>query len=159
MELMVVIIIIGVAYALLVQNLNLLPKTEEKLNIKNLSIYLDKKFKQSQKIITLLCQEDCQTCFIYENGVKKTRVDGLLKNKPQTYIFKDDEIEKQEFTEEKTCFKYNLYPNKSSDEIILEYKDKFYHYQNTPSMAKEYKSLDDIREAREKFKREIFDAI
>ncbi len=132
-EMLIVLILIGVVYSLILNRYK--PEKEElfphsQTPFRSILIPL-----WNHSHIILLCEDKCKKCNIYnENGkiIKKIKQSLFKQNDvPKFYVFSDNgEINRKEFlhikpqnSEERVCFRFDLYPNKSSSELILEYKN------------------------------------
>ncbi len=132
-EMLIVLILIGVIYTLILNRYK--PKKEE--------LYLQSKIPFRSVLlpfwnhshVILLCGDKCKKCNIYDDGgkiIKRIKKSLFKQNDiPKFYVFNDNgEINRKEFlhirpkkSEEKICFRFDLYPNKSSSELILEYQN------------------------------------
>ncbi len=132
-EMLIVLVLIGVIYTLILNRYK--PKKEE--------LYLQSKtpFRSmllplwNHSHVILLCGDKCKKCNIYDDGgkiIKKLKRSLFKQNDiPKFYTFNDNgEINRKEFlhiqaknSEEKICFRFDMYPNKSSSELLLKYKN------------------------------------
>ncbi len=163
-ELMIVILIIGSVYALLIQNFSFPNEKEKKISLSNLPFFLRNSFSQSKGLISLKCLGDCSVCKIYEDGEEKSELEGLFKKdaSPNSYRFVNGYMEKIEFLNvfskqnlTPVCFEYNIYPNKSGDELFLQYDEKVFYYDNFSSTTMEFESLEDAQEYKRKEQEKI----
>lgn len=152
-ELILVMSIIGVMYAILIQNFTLNNETDEKITIETIPNFLRKNFGENKSHVKFRCLDECFTCKVFENE-KETSVGVELFEKRAdlaAYTLRGDELEKIEFGEyfideyesEEICFEYSLYPNGSTDKMVLEYKDKFYLFDNFKEKTKVFERLDE----------------
>ena len=58
-------------------------------------------------------------------------------------------------TEEDVCFSYKLDKNGVGEQVLIEYKDKFYDFSEYFSDVKIYNSLDEATQAKEKLIQEV----
>ena len=131
-EMLIVLVLIGVVYTLILNRYK--PKKEElyqrtKTPFRSMLLPF-----WSHSHIILLCKDKCKKCDIYsDNGkiIKKIKKSLFSDDIPKFYTFDDSgEINRKEFlhissqnSEERVCFRFDLYPNKSSSELMLEYKN------------------------------------
>ena len=155
-ELMIVIVIMGVIYTLAISNFSRLSDTSKKLCLDNLKEYLASlKYAKSAR---LLCLDDCSNCAVYLDGNKTKSIDGFLDDSVKTYrydnsygfIQKDPEpFFNADGVEESVCFSYTLDNNKIGDQVLIEYKNRFYdmtpYLQNTAV----YNSIQAAQDAKE----------
>lgn len=152
-ELIIVMTIIGVIYTLLIQNFTFNDDIEDTVSIKTIPDFLRKKYGQNQSTVKLRCLDECSTCKIFEDDKeedlsielfeKRANVNAytLIKNELVQIEFRDYFID--EYDSKKVCFEYTLYPNGSSDKIILEYKDKVYLFDNYKKKTKVFDRVND----------------
>lgn len=154
-ELMIVIVIIGVVYGLLVRNFTFASTSEEALSLKNLPTFMRKKFAKTKEKVEFLCTDECSICKFKVGSSDANESIELFEEytSPEAYVLINESLERLEFGEifkdyksEKVCFKYVLYPNKSSDKMVLAYKDKVYMYDNFFEKTKEFPTLVDAQE-------------
>lgn len=162
-ELMLVIVIIGIVYALLIQNFAFGKIENETLELSNIPSYLRKHFVKEKDLVTLKCMDNCSTCKVFINGEENNETKNLFEKytSPKAYVFQNGYFEDVEFLDVfdeyksiSVCFEYNIYPNGSSDKLVLEYKDKVYMYDNFLEKTKLFSSIDDAQEYLEKQKDE-----
>ncbi len=167
-ELMIVIIIIGVVYAILIQNFTFPDLKEKKVSLENLPTFLRQNFAKNKSLVTLKCFDDCSKCKVYENREEKQEIIGLFEkySDPKSYHIINERYQNIKFANIyknykiiPVCFEYNLYPNGSSDEMVLEYEDKFYVYDNFSQPTKITNSLSDIQDEKQEQMRKIKDDI
>ncbi len=154
-ELLIVILIIGLVYALMIQNFSFSSKSKDGLSLANLPEKMKKDFAKTSQKVTLRCFDECSKCKFYLG--KKTKETKALFEKHSSldlYTLVDESLKRLELGEfyeneqfKELCFEYSLYPNKSSDKLVLEYKDKFYLYDNLFEKTMVFSSLSEAREA------------
>jgi prepilin-type N-terminal cleavage/methylation domain-containing protein len=125
MELLVVVLIVGIAYALFV--INFPSRKDVKLNgFASLKIYLNK--LSDNKDLTLRCYGDkCEQCVLLtkENKVIKSDL-KLFKELPKVYdydMYGYLEIKKYALNQ---CFEYKIFANGSSTHFLVEKEEQFY---------------------------------
>lgn len=133
MEMVVVVILMGIIYSLMLTYLK--PKR------KNISLLVNSPFRAlllpywNHSHIILLCEHKCETCEVLDsNGsVLAKNISFPLKNYRKSKIYSFDDlgrIQIRDFLQpapsqgdEKVCFRYDMYPNKSSSELFMEAKN------------------------------------
>jgi len=164
-ELMIVIVIIGVIYALAVVQLKDAGKKKDKPSLANLKEYLYSLNKDS-KSTQLLCLDDCSRCSIYQDGKKIKTIKSFFDSsiKVYNYDFLQGAIEKRmpvffnkEGVQESVCFSFGIDKSKVSDQVIVVYKEKAYDYTNYFEKTKIFDSLDDAIEAKQRLAQEVIE--
>ena len=145
-ELLVVILIISILYAIFVERLSskesTLPSEGEVESIAKLLKRYD--FNESAELV---CTEKCKQCFIFVDQKKTESIDSPFEEEVNVYDYDIhgilSKIHFQPIFDEndnptEVCFRYAVYPNGSSSSYILEYQKKFYifyPYFHTPKKA------------------------
>ena len=165
-ELLIVILIIGIIYTLAITNFQNITNPTKKLTIENLGHYLNS--FQHKKDVKFLCLDDCSSCNIFVDGEIVKELKGSFDNfiddsiRVYKYSYLDGYI-KKEFTpyfnhegiEEDVCFSFSIDKNGISDQILLEYNNKFYDFSSNLSTKKIYNSIEEATEAKENLKYKI----
>ena len=128
MEIMVVIILIGIIYALMLAYMK--PKKE------NVSLGITSPLRAlllpywNHTHLFMICEHKCEKCTIYDdnNSIIAKNILFPLKNIDikDVYSFNGNgRLENEVFlralsSDEKICLRYDLYPNKSSSELFIE---------------------------------------
>ncbi len=135
-ELMIVVMIIGIVYALVLGRFN--PKQHIKIvQLESLRDILTQKHKEGQRL-DLILYDKCQKAALFINNEKQEKMDINLK--PRLFegikVYKSDPFghgRKISFTpviiEDKikpVCFQYTIYPNGSASNYIVEQKNRYY---------------------------------
>jgi len=151
-ELMIVIVIIGVVYTLALSKLQI-PKTElQKPSFKTLKSYL-LSFSKDNKPVELLCQKSCEECAVFSDGEKVADVKSFFDASIEFYrydFFLGDVALNRE-----SCFDFSIDSEGVSDQVIIVYKDKAYDYTSYFTPVKEYDSLQELKDAKEKLISEV----
>ncbi|SFV70797.1 hypothetical protein MNB_SM-5-1489 [hydrothermal vent metagenome] len=156
-ELMIVIVIMGVVYTLAINNFSRLNSdSTQKLRLENLKEYLGSlKYSKSARV---LCLDNCANCGIYLDGNKTKSIDGFVDDSVKTYRYDNSYgfIEQKQKTffnadgvEENICFSYTLDNNKIGDQVLIEYKNKFYDMTTYLQKTPVYKSMQAAQDAKE----------
>ena len=149
-ELIIVILIITVTYALIFSNNSFSLKTDEKkLDLFNLKDYLIENFS-FEKEISFLCIEEDFRCFIKIDGKlhKDFEVKNFFKEKPEVYAYTKDET-RVDFKElrvdnfnYKVIFELKINSDYKTNEFIVDtLDDKVYVFNSIFTKPKVYNSL------------------
>lgn len=156
-ELLIVVTIMGVIYAIVLQNFSFNQADEkiEELKLENIPAFLKGAFAGSKDKVTFTCYDSCSKCGFFVNNEELNSTENLFEkhSSPLVYTLEDERLEEVEFEDifvnevsKTVCFKYSLYPNQSTDRMVLEYKDKVYFYDNLQDEVKEFDSKEDAEE-------------
>jgi len=160
-ELLVVIVIMGVVYNLAVKSFTKLCDDDSRLTLLNLREYLSS--IPHAKTVKLLCLDECQECYVYADGIKIKTIEGFLDRDVRSYryefLYGFEEKEKDVFfddndIEQSVCFSYEVDKNGVGDQVLVEFKDRFYDMDIYMDKVVFYDSMDDARVAKEDFLRE-----
>jgi len=161
-ELLIVIVIMGVIYTLAISNFSKLSDKSASLRLDTLKEYLAS--LKYDKEARLLCLDDCSECNVYLDGNKTQKIEGIVDDSVRIYRYDDlyGFIEKEpevyfspDGVEESLCFSYKVDNKKIGDQVLIEYKNKYYdmsaYFEQTPV----YNSMQEARDVREKLKNEV----
>ncbi len=133
MEMLIVVILVGIIYSLMLSYF--------KPRQKSLSLFIASPFRAvlspywNHSHVVLLCDHKCKKCTIYDENrtilSKNIEIPFAMADIKDIYQFDNNErIEKAEFLQmeakkedEKVCFRYDIYPNRSSTELFIEKKN------------------------------------
>lgn len=161
-ELLIVIVIMGVIYTLAINNFDKLNDKSKNLSLSNLKEYL--KSQTYEKSVGLICLDKCLNCNLFIDSNKTTDIGEFLNEDVKRYrydfLYGYVNIENNLFfnerdTEEDVCFSYKLDKNGVGEQVLIEYKDKFYDFSEYFSDVKIYNSLDEATQAKEKLIQEV----
>ena len=155
-ELMIVVVIVGIIYALVLSNFNTRKKVRI-LKIANIKEALLPHWNKGKRIDFYL-YDHCQKSAIFINGIYQEKLEIAMDNAQfkNIEVYKPDnrgESQKEEFTPimidnklHKVCLKYTLFPNGSNSSFILK-KDKQYtvlypYFQETNSSGDLSEAMD-----------------
>ena len=154
--------IIGIVYTLVIANFNKIADKENKLTLETLKEYLtSQSFESNAKI---LCLDDCSQCDILTDGKKITSLKNFLDESVKIYrydfLYGYTEVEQEvyfntEDVEEDVCFSYKVDRLGAGEQVLVEFKDKYYDYTTYFTPVKVYNSMADAREAREDLMQEV----
>lgn len=155
--------IIGVVYTLSVSSFQRVSdESSKQLSLLNLKEYLkSQKYTKSAK---LMCLGDCLECEIYVDGIKSNTIESFLDNSVRIYRYDFSygftEAQKDVFfnannIEEDVCFSYEIDKSGVGEQVLVEFKEKYYdlstYFDDTPV----YNSIEDAAKAREEKQREL----
>jgi hypothetical protein len=152
-ELLIVILIISIIYAIFVQKLS-----DKKSVLKSKGIESIKEILQSydfNKSAKIVCIKKCKECIVYVDGKKIEEIDSPFTSKPKVYDYDIygllSEIEfvpifDKNGNPQEVCFEYKLYANKSNSSYIVQYKDAYYLFF---AYLNPVKKVDSIEEAQD----------
>lgn len=161
-ELLIVIMIIGLVYTLSIGQFQKIGETSSTLTLENLKEKLQS--YKHEKNVKLLCLDDCSGCDIFVDGNKSETVDDFLDKSIKVYRYERSygfiEAQKDvyfntENIEENVCFSYEVDRNGVGDQILVEFKNKFYDFSTYLSETAIYSSMQDTIKAREDLTREV----
>ena len=134
-ELMIVIIIIGLVYAIALSNLKK-SGTKEQINFEDLRSALSKYQKSHQYLKYTIYGDECQNASLLIEGKQQSDIKILFKKDKNMEVLTNDrygDIIKKEYEkkmmdkkEQRVCLEYELYPNGSGSSYIVKYQEKYY---------------------------------
>ncbi len=155
-ELLIVIMIIGVVYTLSISNFSKLSEDSFNITLGNLKEYLLAiPHKKSAK---LLCLNNCLSCDVIVDGAMHDTIDEFLDSSVNVYRYELSYgfVEREENiffnidgVEEAVCFSYEVDNNGVGDQVLVEFKNKFYDFSTYFNKTAVYNSMNDAAEARE----------
>ena len=162
-ELLIVIVIIGVVYTLSISNFERLTEKEAPQTIATLKEYLnDMNHTKSAKI---LCLDDCSSCDIYiDDNKTDMKLEDFLDDSVKTYRYEFSygyvEVEQDVFfnvegMEEDVCFSYEIEKNGVGDQVLVEFKEKYYDLSTYFENTVVYNSLEEAQEIKEDLQSEV----
>ncbi len=159
---MIVIMIIGVVYTLAITNFTKLSDDSSKLTLSNLKEYLNR--IPHSKSAKLFCLDDCSQCDVIVDGEKLKTIEDFLDESVLVYTYDFSygfmEAQKEVYfnsddVEEDVCFSYEVDKNGVGNQVLIEFKEKFYDMSTYLRKTAVYNSMQDAVEARESLAREV----
>ena len=157
MEMIIVVILVGIIYALMLAYMT--PKK------KNISLSVTSPLRAlllpywNHSHLFMVCKHKCEKCTIFEDNNSIIVKDILFPFKnisvKDIYGFDDNgRLESKEFfgilpSDEKICLRYDLYPNKSSSELFVEDENGSVLY--FPPYFNAFKSFTSLQSAKDYF--------
>lgn len=154
--------IIGVVYTLSISGFKKASDESSKLSLLNLKEYL--KSKEYTKNSKLICLGDCSECDIYIDEVKTDSIESFLDKNVKIYryefLYGFTESQKDVFfnendAEEDVCFSYKVDKEGIGEQVLVEYKKKYYDLSSYFDDVAVYNSIQEATEAREKNQRVV----
>ena len=147
---------------LAISNFSRLNDESKSVNLQTLKSYLSS--LEYEKEVRVLCLDDCSVCDIYVDGNKTQTIEGFLDKDVRIYRYENSYgfIEKEpepffnsDAIEENVCFSYKVDSNKIGDQVLIEYKDKFYDMSTYLEDTPVYNSMQEAQEAKENLANEV----
>jgi len=152
-ELIIVILLLGVIYAIFLPKLNFKPEHEQKLSLSNIKEYLlTFDYKET---LSLKCIEDTYECYVSIDGsIKKdTVVKNLFNNRPDVYSYDTEQdrlefarLELDTFEEHEVVFELQFNKYKKMRDLIVETQDDIYVFNALYLKPLKYEYLNDVQE-------------
>ena len=165
-ELLIVVLIVGLVYTLAVTNFQRVKEGKVKPTLLNLKSNLLDINKVS--VAKLMCLDDCKSCNVYVDGEvdanSSSEYEEFFDEEPKVYRYdinyglvslKNKVYFNSEDKEEEICFSLSVDKNGVSEQVIVEYKDKFYDFSPYFSNTQVYTSESDISEIKEHLSQEV----
>ena len=165
-ELLIVVVIVGLVYTLAISNFENVKQNKVKPTLLNLKSYLSK--LEKSKNAELICLDKCKSCNLYVDGVldanASAEFEDFLDEDVKVYRYdvnyglislQNKVFFNSENTQEEICFSLSVDKNGVSEQLIVEYKDKFYDFSPYFTNTKVYLSASDISDVREDLYQEV----
>lgn len=165
-ELLIVVLIVGIVYTLSVSNFESLKEERVKPTLLNLKSFLDNLDKKSDA--ELICLDECKSCSVYIDGEFDENIsefyEDFFDSEPKLYRYDSNyglvSLENRvyfntEGTQEEICFSLGVNKNGVSEQVIVEYKDKFYDFSPYFTNTQIYSSASELNEAKEELSLEV----
>ena len=159
---MIVIVIMGVVYSMAVNNITRLSDESANIDLKNLKDYMINIPHESS--VKLICLDDCSECNLFVDGIKKQKIDSFVDDSVRVYRYdylygftkRDFNVFfNRENVEENVCFSYKIDAEGIGDQVLIEFKDKFYDFSPYFKATQVYSSLEEANSAREQKAKEV----
>lgn len=165
-ELLIVVLIVGVVYTLAISNFDNVKENKIKPTLLTLKSSLNE--LEKKKKAELICLDECKSCNVYIDG----EVDGnlsevyedFLDEEPKMYRYdqsfglvrlKNRVVFNQEGIDEEVCFSLSVDRNGVSDQVIVEYKDRFYDFTPYFENTQVYRSGSELTQIKEDTYQEV----
>jgi len=157
-ELLLVVVIIGVIYGLVINSMQRINDKEASLSFETLPSFLETMYQQNS--VAYICVDNCKECAVYVDGEKVKEAKAFMEDErhlrfwrfdvnlgtqelPFTPIFDEDD---REFD---VCFRYEIFKDGSSTEMIVETEKKVYDYRGSFHPVTHFSSLQSLEESRQ----------
>ena len=157
-ELLLVVVIIGVIYGLVINSMQKINDKEAGLDFESLPSFVETLHHQNH--VAFICTDNCKACAVYVEGEKVKEVEPFMAEESVlrfwhfdantgtqelhfTPIFDEDD---REFD---VCFRYEIFDNGSSSEMIIETQKQSYDYRGLFHPVTRYSSLAALEESRQ----------
>ncbi|MDR0665898.1 MAG: hypothetical protein LBF71_00650 [Campylobacteraceae bacterium] len=154
-ELLLVLLLIVILYGLFAQNFSISSQEDESVKLERLNLYLAG-IGGGENLVSLRCIDNCNECRVLINGKDTNKTLNVFEKNSavEAYYFDGKRLEKAAFDDyhvsgyrrEKVCFRLDVYPNGSSDKLVLEYKKKAYLFENYMEDGKVFDSVASARD-------------
>ena len=149
---MIVIVIIGVVYALVITKLENSTGEQEKVSLKTLKSFMLKQIKD-QKSAKLVCKDDCTTCKLFVDGQEVSTLEDLIDDSIEVYRYNYSQgLIPQELQE---CFVFNVGRDRVSDQLIVVFNGKVYDFTQYFKDVQVYDSLNEFISEKEQLIQEV----
>ena len=163
-ELLIVVVIIGVVYGLVIGSMKKLNNKEKHLDFKSLPKFVESFYQRNH--VAFVCTDNCRECMLYVDGKPLKKVDAFMRDERQLRFWHYDAnigVQELRFTplfdederEFDVCFRYEMFEDGSSSEMIIETKKQSYLYRGPLSEVMSYPQLQDVEDALQKQREEV----
>jgi prepilin-type N-terminal cleavage/methylation domain-containing protein len=161
-ELIVVVFIIGLIYGVAVNSIERTTEGPAAVNLETLREYMQQQHRQNH--LTLICTDRCGICALYADGEKVRELPPFVDSSAEYYrfdyykgaeAFEWTPLYVEEGREEEVCFRYELYPDGSSSEMMVLYKGKVTDFPGFFGETARYASLQEAVSAKQSRYEEI----
>lgn len=130
-ELMLVVFIIGLVYGVIINRVERAGDDAEKLSLETLVDFMRKEHRNNH--LAIVCTDNCEECVLYADDAPVKEVPQLIDDSAVVYRFDFDlGYERIDFAplfddegrQEEVCFRYEVFPDGSRSEWMVEYQDR-----------------------------------
>ncbi len=157
-ELLLVVVIIGVIYGLVINSMKHINDKEASLSFETLPSFLKTMYQQNS--VAFVCIDNCKECALYVDNEKLREVDAFMQDERLLNFWRfDANLGTQElrFTpifdeddrEFDVCFRYEIFQDGSSSEMIVETQKRSYDYRGLSHKVERFSSLQALEESRQ----------
>ena len=150
LELLLVVVIIGVVYGLVISSMKKINNKEARLSFETLPSFLSTFHQQNN--VSLVCIDNCRKCALYIDHEEVKEIKPFMKDQRRLNFWRfDANLGAQElrfrpmFDEDErefdVCFRYEIFIDGSSSEMIVETKKRSYDYRGLIHSVDTYPSL------------------
>lgn len=157
-ELLLVVVIIGVIYGLVINSMQRINDKEASLSFETLPSFLETLYQQNH--VAFVCIDNCRECAVYVDGEKVKEVDSFLQEERVLRFWRFDAnlgtqelrfrpIFDEDDREFDVCFRYEIFKDGSSTEMIVETQKQSYDYRGLFHKVARFPSLQALEESRQ----------
>ena len=157
-ELLLVVVIIGVIYGLVINSMQRINDKEASLSFETLPSFLETMYQQNS--VAFVCIDNCRECAVYVDGEKVKEVDTFMDEERVLRFWRFDAnfgTQELRFTpifdeddrEFDVCFRYEIFKDGSSSEMIVETENTSYDYRGPFHKVMRFSSLQALEESRQ----------
>jgi len=159
---MIVIVIMGVVYSMAINNFSRLSDESKNIDLKNLKEYMINTPHESS--VKVICLDDCSECNLFVDGIKTQALKPFIDDSVRVYKYEYmygftkhdfDVFFNKENVEENVCFSYEIDDEGIGNQVLIEFKDKFYDFSSYFKTTQLFNSLSDANNAREERAKEV----
>ncbi|MCJ7764735.1 MAG: prepilin-type N-terminal cleavage/methylation domain-containing protein [Thiovulaceae bacterium] len=158
LELLIVVVIIGVIYGLVINSMHKISNKEADLDFKSLPSFM--RTLQHQNHVAFVCTDRCKACAVYVDGKKVKKAEPFMAKERVLRFWRFDanlgaqelrfapiyDADDREFD---VCFRYDIFEDGSSSEMIIETQKESYDYRGLFHPVAAYASLASLQESRQ----------
>ncbi len=163
-ELLLVVVIIGVIYGLVINSMQRINDKEATLSFETLPSFLETMYQQNS--VAFVCIDNCKECALYVDDEKVKEIDSFMEDERVLHFWRfDANLGTQElrFTpvfdeddrEFDVCFRYEIFKDGSSSEMIIETQKQSYDYRGLSQQVTRFSSLQALEESRQNELQEV----
>lgn len=155
-ELVVVVFIIGLIYGVAVNSIDRTKEGPEAVRLEHVMEYMQQQQKQNH--LSLICTDRCGSCALFADGKKVRDLPPFVDSSAEYYrfdyytgavAFEWTPLYVEEGREEEVCFRYDLYPDGSSSEMMVLYKERVTDFPGYFGETTTYASLEEAVRAKQ----------
>jgi prepilin-type N-terminal cleavage/methylation domain-containing protein len=155
-ELVVVVFIIGLIYGVAINSIDRTTEGPEAVRLETVRDYMQQQHRQNH--LSLICIDDCSTCALYTDGAKVRELPPFVDRHAEYYRFNYyrgaellewPPLYTEEGREEEVCFRYDLYPDGSSSEMMVQYGDRVLDFPGFFGDTTAYASMEEAVRAKQ----------
>ncbi len=139
---MIVIVIIGVVYALVISKVQTPQQNKKLSSFVGLREYLQNFRTKSGDVVSLVCTKECQSCDINKNGSKIKSIKPFFDATVERFTY--NYFQGLTNVDDGNCFALTIDGDGVSNQYIVAYKDKAYDFTNYFTLAREYNSTEEL---------------
>ena len=165
-ELLIVVLIVGLVYKLSLSNFQRVKEGDTKPTL--LTLKQDLWSLPKKKKAELICLDDCTRCTLYIDGEADAnaskKYEEFLDEKVEVYRYdqnyglvelKDRIFFNSEGKDEQICFSLSVDNKGVSEQIMVEYKDKYYDFSPYFTDTQVYRSASELEDIKEHLAQEV----